>query len=362
LTVELNRQTRTISYPQGASGGYPQISEKAFRPLRRPQTLDVRARHELPLALTQLAEAQSGVVSREQTHLLGVSDDVTTRLLREGRWRLVARGIYHTTDSQPGWDGLAWAGVLIGGNGARLGPRASGFLHNLLDDAPRPVDVLVPVGRSARVTGEWCFSRERPGVRSARSMGNPPRLTAEDTVLDLSASASEADLVAMVTKAVQSRRTTPSRLLEAMNERGRCRHRRLLADILNDVAVGAESPLELKYLHDVERPHGLPRGNRQQRRHGLPYISDVGYDAYRLLVELDGRAGHEGMGRFRDMNRDNQFALIEWITLRYGWYDVVYRPCVVAFQVAAALAVRGWNGLPTGCFRCLNAPDLDLCG
>jgi hypothetical protein len=91
-------------------------------------------------------------------------------------------------------------------------------------------------------------------------MGNPPRLTAEDTVLDLSASASEADLVAMVTKAAQSRRTTPSRLLEAMNERGRCRHRRLLADILNDVAVGAESPLELKYLHDVERPHGLPPG------------------------------------------------------------------------------------------------------
>jgi hypothetical protein len=91
-------------------------------------------------------------------------------------------------------------------------------------------------------------------------------------------------------------------------------------------------------------------------------MSDVGYDAYRLLVELDGRAGHEGMGRFRDMNRDNQFALIEWITLRYGWYDVVHRPCVVAFQVAAALAVRGWNGLPTRCFRCLNAPDLDLCG
>jgi hypothetical protein len=187
-------------------------------------------------------------------------------------------------------------------------------------------------------------------------------LTVEDTVLDLSSVATEGDLVALVTKAVQSRRTTPRRLLKAMNERSRYKHRKLLINILGDVAAGAESPLEMKFVHQVERPHGLPRGNRQRRRHGLPYISDVGYDAYRVMVELDGRAGHEGMGHFRDMNRDNQFALIEWITLRYGWYDVVHRPCVVAFQIAAALAIRGWNGLPTRCFRCSNATDLDLLG
>ena len=222
---------------------------------------------------------------------------------------------------------LAWAGILIGGNAARLGPQASGILHNLLSDAPKPIDVLIPTGRSARVGGEWRFIRERSGARSLRSVSAPPRLTVEDTVLDLSAAASDADLIAVVTKAVQARRTTPRRLLEAMNQRSRYRHRQLMADILGDVATGAESPLEMKYLHDVERPHGLPRGNRQQRRHGLPYLSDVGYDEFRVLVELDGRVGHEGVGRFRDMNRDNRFALIEWITLRYGWYDVSYRPC-----------------------------------
>ena len=60
--------------------------------------------------------------------------------------------------------------------------------------------------------------------------------------------------------------------------------------------------------------------------------------------------------------RDNRFALIKWITLRYGWYDVVYRPCLVAFQIAAVLVARGWDGLPARCHRCLNATDLDLCG
>jgi hypothetical protein len=322
----------------------------------------VRARHALPVALIQLADAQAGVVSREQVHLIGVSDAVTERLLREGRWRSISPSIYHTAPSQPTWDGLAWAGVLIGGDGARLGPQASGFLHNLIEDAPRPVDVLIPVGRSARVGGEWRLSRERAGARSPRSMGAPPRLTVEDAVLDLSAVASEGDLVALITTAVQRRKTNPRRLVAAMNERSRYKHRKLFTDILADVAAGAESPLEMKYLHDVERPHGLPRGDRQESRRGLPYASDVGYDDYQVLVELDGRKGHEGIGLFRDMKRDNQFALIEWITLRYGWYDVVNRPCVVAFEIAAALVARGWNGLPTRCFRCLNATDLDLLG
>jgi hypothetical protein len=230
----------------------------------------VKARDQLPIAIAQIVEAQAGVVSREQLRLLDVSEAAMDRLLRQGWWRSLAPGVYHTAPSDPTWNGFAWAGVLIGGDGARLGPRASGFLHNLVDEAPRPVDVLVPVGRSARIGGEWRFSRERPGARSARSLGAPPRLTVEDSVLDLSATGSEAELVALVTKAVQSRRTAPRRLLRAMNERSRYKHRRLLADILGDVAAGAESPLEMKFLHQVERPHGLPRGNRQRRRHGLP--------------------------------------------------------------------------------------------
>jgi hypothetical protein len=112
-------------------------------------------------------------------------------------------------------------------------------------------------------------------------------------LLDLSAAASEGDLIALVTKAVQARRTTPRRLLEAMSQRSRYRHRQPMADILGDVAAGTGSPLEMKYSHDVERRDGLPHGNRQQRRHGLPYLSDVGYDEFRVLVELDGRIGHE---------------------------------------------------------------------
>ena len=73
------------------------------------------------------------------------------------------------------------------------------------------------------------------------------------------------------------------------------------------------------------------------------------------MVELDGRMGHEGTGRFRDLERDNAAAAAGELTLRYGWHDVADRACVAAFQLAAVLARRGWGRgaaalrpLPTG--------------
>ena len=81
------------------------------------------------------------------------------------------------------------------------------------------------------------------------------------------------------------------------------------------------------------------------------------YDEYDLVVELDGRLGHEGLGRFRDMWRDNQAALEALLTLRYGSTDICGRPCAVAVQVGAALAARGWDGILTRCDRCRLVPD-----
>jgi hypothetical protein len=302
------------------------------------------------------------VVNREQAHGQGVTDRVIERLIGEDRWRPLARGIYLTLPTDPTWDGLCWAGLLIGGDRARLGPRASAHLHQLLPAAPQPVDILVPTGRSHRVDGPWQFSRERIGVRSPRTVGSPPRLTVADTVLDLCAAGSPSEVVGLLTTAAQLRIITPQRLLTAMESRSRQRHRGLIRTILGDVADGAESPIELLYLNDVERAHRLPEGRRQRTRFGLPYRSDVGYDAFQLLVELDGRVGHDGTGRFRDLHRDNSFAVLAWLTLRYGWYDLVHRPCAVAFQVARVIISRGWMGLPSRCSRCAAVPELELAG
>jgi hypothetical protein len=83
----------------------------------------------------------------------------------------------------------------------------------------------------------------------------------------------------------------------------------------------------------------------------------VVYLAYWLVVELDGRLGHEGPGRFRDMLRDNDATVDGEATLRYGYGDVAGSPCMVARQVAAVLSSRGWTGVLRRCSHCAGVPD-----
>jgi len=164
-----------------------------------------------------------------------------------------------------------------------------------------------------------------------------------------------------VTLAVQRRRTTARRLRQALGARERHPRRRLIEGLLRDVAVGAQSPLEVTYLRDVERAHGLSALVSRQRpsRDGRAQ-RDVWYDDFGVVVELDGRLGHTGLGAFRDMDRDNLASLDGLLTLRSGAADLHGRPCSIAAQVARALRQRGWDGCPTRCHRCVRVPEQDL--
>ena len=317
-------------------------------------------RREVSAALTRLAAQQAGLVTLQQALGLGLSRQTLRRLLRDDHWRRLATGLFSTVPVPPSWETLAWGGTLLGGPHARLGPEASGHLYGLVRKPPRPIDVLVPADAPVRVAGPWRFVRERDGVRPARSPGSPPRLTAECAVLDLANQRSAGDVAGLMTAAVQQRLTSPERVQRLLETRARQRHRQLIMGMLAEVAAGVESYLEMLYLRTVERPHGLPRGERQDPSGDLPYERDVKYDRYGLIVELDGKLGHDGEGRFRDMNRDNRHALRDELTLRFGYYDVSGRPCPVAFQVYLALVKRGYSQPFRRCRSCINVPDAYL--
>ncbi len=312
----------------------------------------VHERQQPDRALVRLASAQSMVVTREQALGLGLSRHSLTRLVGQQQWRRLTAGVFLTHSHEASWESLAWAGVLLGGDGARLGGEAAAYAVRLLDEPPDPVQVLVPHGTQARDRGPWVFVQERPGARDPRCTGSPPRTVVADTVLDLCESATPRQVEDWVTRAVQRRLTTHQHLRRALVRRSRHTRRVLLADLLTEVGEGAESPLELRYLRDVERRHGLPPGARQRRNADRSARRDVLYEDYALLVELDGRLGHEGEGRFRDMSRDNAALLTQLSTARYGFGDVAGQPCVVASQVAGLLLMRGWPGPFERCSRC----------
>jgi very-short-patch-repair endonuclease len=162
-------------------------------------------------------------------------------------------------------------------------------------------------------------------------------------------------LASLLSTALAGRLTTQQRILRALAERGRHPARALLVDMLSDVGAGAHGALEVRYVRDVERAHGLPTAVRQAhltRRHR----ADGWYRDYGVLVELDGRLHHFGNSVAHDAWRDNDHALLGQVTLRYGWPAISADPCLVARQVATALAARGWLGTATCCSRCRLVP------
>jgi len=174
----------------------------------------------------------------------------------------------------------------------------------------------------------------------------------EDTVIDLCAEGAPAEVITWITKAVQRRLTTPAHLLAALRARHAVRHRYLIEQVLSDAVTGVHSQLEYRFDRDVARSHGLPPGQRQFRVQATKRFADVAYEEFRLLIELDGRIGHVEEGMWRDRKRDNAHAVVGWLTLRFGWWEILRSPCGVAADIAAVLRGRGWTGQLRGCSVC----------
>jgi hypothetical protein len=137
------------------------------------------------------------------------------------------------------------------------------------------------------------------------------------------------------------------------------RWRTELAAALGLGADGVHSLLEFGYVNRVERPHGLPAATRQFRvtRAGQHQYQDVTYQAYDVVVELDGQVAHPVELRWRDIRRDNANTVDDQRTLRYGWAGVTEQPCRVAAQVGSVLLRRGWDGRLRRCGpACLLPP------
>jgi very-short-patch-repair endonuclease len=174
----------------------------------------------------------------------------------------------------------------------------------------------------------------------------------EDTVLDLiQVAATFDDAYAWICRAIGRRRTTADRIRIAMDARKKMRWRREVAVALGDAGGGALSVLEYRYIHRVERPHGLPVPRRQARiRQGTHnrYLDNL-YEPFAVCVELDGTAAHPADEQWRDKRRDNTNTVSGLLTLRFGLLDLGDRRCETASAVASLLRSRGWTGSLRAC-------------
>lgn len=248
-----------------------------------------------------------------------------------------------------------WAAFLAtGGDGALSGPTAGHYWGLLSSGQAASTPVHLMRRDSLRTRTPGIHVHRVPDPQPWRHpVRRPPVLSVEHTVVDLFAMAgSSAEAVELVLRACRLRLTTPDRILAAAAMHPR-RRRRLLEALCTEASEGVTSTLEREYRWRVARSHGLPAGTCQVPAEGAAgrrAYRDVEYVAHGLVVELDGRLGHEEESSvLRDQFRDNAATLTGRATLRFGWLAVAGQSCDAARQVATMLRMRGWPGAPRGC-------------
>jgi hypothetical protein len=297
---------------------------------------------------------QAGVVTREQAHGAGLSDDAIAYRVATGRWQRIHLGVYATFSGPLSRHARLWAAVLYAGAGAVLSHETAAELQRLLDKPGPLIHLTVPPARRVAPQEGLRIHRSRHAVAGLRfPPGVLPQTVAEDTILDLVDQAKTVDEVcALITAAFGRRLTTEGMLRATMRPRKRLRWRSDMDALITEAARGTHSLLEYRYDRDVEGAHGLPKSARQ-----APYIKPDGgkgfrdrlYQEYGVLVELDGASAHPEENRWADRERDNHAATQRKQTLRFGWKHVRHQACGTAAMTAIVLMNHGWRGSPKRC-------------
>jgi hypothetical protein len=293
---------------------------------------------------------QSGLVTRPQALLGGITDEAIRWKVASGRWTRLHPGVYLTEPGRDDWETRAVAALLFVGCPSALCGRSAAHAWGLTSSPDDEIHVLVPAGRRRSTRPGIAVTRSRRFVERVHAEAWPHRTTVEHTVLDRALGASLDRAVGLMAKACQVRHTDEGRLRLALSSRPTQTHFGLLMEVLSDFG-GIESPAELRYQRDVVAAHGLPTGRRQEPGPGAT-SRDVHHEDVRVIVEVDGRRGHEGwLGQQRDGRRDRAAAAEGRLTVRVFWIDVAHEPCTLASDLTRIFVSRGWRGLPRRCGR-----------
>ena len=300
-----------------------------------------------------LISRQAGLISRRQALAHGLTVGDIQRLQRRREWARVFPGVYinHTgpfSESQREWAAILLhrQAALAGRTALRRAGIATGSDHRRSRQQP-DIELVVPRHDSPQRRPGVIVTRRQDYATIVHPTLIPPTVRIEDAVLDIAQACSESQAVAVLSDACRSRKTTAPRLLTAARMRHRLRQRDFLTSVLDDAADGTHSLLEWRYRHHVEHNHALPRAMRQDQNSST--FRDVHYRRHGVIVELDGRLGHDlALDRWADLDRDVANAANGLITVRMGWGQVL-EPCRTASAIAAILSARGWAKSPRAC-------------
>lgn len=315
--------------------------------------------------LRQHTNRQSDLLTRAQCVQAGMTDDAVQWRVSSGRWTRLRGGVYLTRPGRDDWHVTATADLLRCLSGAPAADaafcgRSALYLWGLERRPPAVIEVVVPYERAIARGPSLTVRRSVRWEDLVDETAYPWRTTLPATLLDVAAKGSPLDALSTIARAVQKEVVSVGQLRAELGRRQGHRHSRVLGPALADVEDGAQSGAEVLYVRDVERAHGLPTAIRQSPSdRGSRRYHDNEYKEFGVIVEVDGRLGHERWAdRVKDGRRDRQLLTTDRVTTRVFFADVALEPCRTAVEIGAILAGRGWDGRPRRCRRAGCSPRL----
>jgi very-short-patch-repair endonuclease len=292
-------------------------------------------------ALAELAATQHGLVTRAQTHELGLSDTAVRKRCIAGSLRALHPGVYVVGGAPDTWHQRMLGACLAAGGFAVASHRSAARIWSLLgEDDVVELSILRPKG--PRPAGAvWHRSRDlvpaHTTVREGIPVTNPMR-----TLVDLGAVVKHWVVEDALDRGLSSkliRMPAVEWMLHDVARPGR-RGCGVLRRVLDERALGAAPPdglLEPRMARLLQ-DHGLPPAVFQHIVPGPGYKIDFAYPDVLLAIEVDGYDPHGTRKAFdTDRARQNRLVLLGWTMLRFTWPQVVREPAKVAAEVRAAL-------------------------
>ncbi|WP_225854459.1 DUF559 domain-containing protein [Micromonospora sp. ALFpr18c] len=209
---------------------------------------------------------------------------------------------------------------------------------------PMHLDLPVGSGLSGR---PHLVVRRRPGFTTepphAVIRRGVPVTRLDRTLVDCWPLLPTVDRAGVLIRAVNDRLTTPQRLVAALGEVPRLIDRPALRALVDRLAAGCRSPLEIWGHDHVFTGPGMPAFTRQARVRvgGRTIYLDMFAEAERVDIELDGATSHgDPTEREIDLRRDALLATKGILVVRFSHRRLLADPAQVRQETLAILASR----------------------
>lgn len=295
-------------------------------------------------AILALASSNGMVLTTAQLHGAGINRNLIESR-RNGLLTPVARGVYAVGEVTPTIRLRAALSIVPLSAASR---RTAASLHELPASRQTALEVVSRRRTTIAIDGVRVHTTAWLPADDVTFVNGLQTTTVARTICDLAALLPRGRTSHLIEVAISSRMVSAEGLqacARAWCRRGRAGSGviRALDHELLDTEPLAASGLERRASR-LLREAGLGTWQAQYRPpwyDGIRGVVDLACPELQVVIELDGRRWHSTtQAQVEDRRRDRAAATHGWVTLRFGWQEIVHRPATVVEECRTVLTAR----------------------